>query len=97
MVSSSSHKTQQIWGPPFCRALQKERNIPNNVTILPRTVLTSFMDGPDEEEGDKNKRPRMVLSEALHFPRLDQGGEGMCLGCMVYLFLGQLEVCCQRY
>ena len=34
------------------------------------------MDGPDEEEGDKNKRPRMVLSEALPFPRLDQGGEG---------------------
>ena len=30
----------------------------------------------EEEEGeDKNKRPRMVLSEALLFPRLDQGGK----------------------
>ena len=44
-----------------------------------------------EEGGDKNKRPRMVLSEALLFLRLDQE-RGISLRCIKYLFIGTLNV-----
>ena len=73
-LSNSSNKIHQTLGLPLGRVLQKVHSFPKNVPILPRRVLKSFMDGSEEEdeERDKNKRPRMVLSEALPFPRLDQ-------------------------
>ena len=86
--------------PPTNRHLQKKGKKPREVKDLSSPLegkswwewegdRKEEAEAEAEEGGDKNKRPRMVLSEALLFLRLDQE-RGMSLGCIEYLFIGTL-------